>query len=229
MAKTEKGIAKKARAHRIYKTREGATVPGVTSVLSVIAKPQLIRWANELGLQGIDSSAYVSEAAVIGSLAHSMIQEHLGGPEWDRGAYSPAQVDLAENAFISFLEWEKRTAKAMTTIHIELPLVSECNRYGGTIDWYGDIDGQKWLIDIKTSKDLYPEHVFQVAAYKELLVENGYDVEGVRLLRVGRSEDEGFDDHIIGGERLMLAAEVFLDALYLYRAMARYRKFKEAM
>ena len=73
-------------------------------------------------------------------------------------------------------------------------------------------------MDLKTSKALFPEHMFQVAAYHSLLMENGYRVDGVRLLRVGRSEDEGFEDHIISGDTLKEAWRVFQAALALYRA-----------
>ena len=226
---TEKKIAKKAKAHRRYQTMDGTVVPGVTTVLSVINKPQLVKWANNLGLQGIDSTAYVDETARIGTLGHEMIQEYLGGPKWDRASYDATQVDLAENAVLSFFEWERQTGNKMETLEIELPLVSEKMRVGGTIDWYGTINGQRWLVDIKTSKGLYPEHVFQVSAYWSMLQELGYSVDGVRLLRVGRTEDEGFDDHIIGGTSLELGLRVFEAALALYRAKQLFEKNEKAL
>ena len=50
-----------------------------------------------------------------------------------------------------------------------------------------------------------------------MLIENGYPVDGVRLLRVGRTEDEGFDDHVIDIPALSDAWKVFEAALNLYR------------
>ena len=219
--------AKRAKAHRRYRTEDGAIVPGVTTILGIIDKPALVKWANGLGLRGIDSSTYVDETARIGTLAHEMIQEHLGGPSWDREAYTAEQVDQAENAVLSFFEWERQTGATMETVEIEMPLVSGRFLYGGTIDWYGDIDGRRWLVDIKTSKALYPEHVYQVAAYHRLLLEHGMPVDGVRLLRVGRTEDEGFDDHVIGTAELDGAWSVFAMALELYQAIKRYDKIKK--
>jgi hypothetical protein len=153
-----------------------------------------------------------------------MIQEYLGGSKWNRETFNPGQVDLAENAVLSFFEWERINGYKMITEHIELPLVSEFWRYGGTIDWYGTIDGKKWLVDIKTSKGLFPEHVYQVSAYWKMLLENEYKVDGVRLLRVGRTEDEGFDDHVIDIPHLEKAWNVFTAALVLYRAQQAYER-----
>lgn len=105
-----------------------------------------------------------------------------------------------------------------------MPLVSEIYKFGGTIDWYGKIGDDYWLIDIKTAKGLYPEHEMQVSAYFSMLIENGYKVDGVRLLRVGRSEDEGFDDHVLSDNRLRQGWEVFKCALDLYRAKQKFEK-----
>ena len=215
--KVEKKIAKRAKAHTVYKTADGKRVPGVTTILRVINKPALVVWANNLGLQNINSRNYVDETATIGTLAHEMIQEYLGGPKWDRTAYNPEQVDSAENAVISFFEWEKVNGYKFETLKIEMPLVSEKYRYGGTVDWFGYINGKKWLIDIKTCKELYPEHTFQVAAYWQALIENGYEADGVRILRVGRAEDEGFDDRVIYASELEKAWKVFEAAMNLYR------------
>jgi len=228
MKTLEKIPAKRAKAHTQYRLSDGTRVPGVTTILGVINKPQLVKWANGLGLQGIDSTKYVDETSRVGTLAHEMIQEYLGGPKVDFACYTEEHRDAAENAVISFFEWEKRIGR-METLHIEMPLVSETWRYGGTVDWYGIIDGRRWLVDLKTSKGLYDEHVYQVSAYAALLQENGFPVEGVRLLRVGRTEDEGFDDHIIDAPELEKSLVVFLAARKLYDAQKEYQTYKRAV
>lgn len=97
----------KTKAHIIYKTSDGVKVPGVTTVLGLLNKPALVKWANNLGLQGIDSSKYVDEKASIGTLAHAMITDKLIGKETDTSDYSKNQIDQAENSVLSFWEWEK--------------------------------------------------------------------------------------------------------------------------
>ena len=224
MTNTDLIIKKRSKAHQRYRLTDGTIVPGVTTILGVMNKPALVKWANNLGLQGIDSSVYVDETAKIGTLAHEMVQEYLGGPEWDRSAYNPGQIDLAENAVLSFFEWERRNVSSFETVFIEKQFVSETNRYGGTVDWYGELDEQMWLVDFKTCKALFPEHTYQTAAYWALLLEHGYRVDGVRILRIGRSEDEGFDDKIIGREEIEDAYRVFESALNLYRAKSSFER-----
>ncbi len=226
--KLEAAPAKRAKVHTVYRLADGTKVPGVTTVLNAtINKPALVKWANNLGLQGIDSSSYVDATARIGTLAHEMIQEYLGGPEWDRSAFTREEIDAAENAVLSFHEWERQTGHKMETVAIEMPVVSEKYRYGGTVDWLGYIDGKLWLMDIKTSKGLFPEHEYQVSAYDRAVFELGYEVAGVRLLRVGRSEDEGFDDHVLSNVQLNAGWKVFKSALDLYKNIKKYENAKK--
>lgn len=223
--KTEK--LKGTKAHQRYVLSDGTRVPGVTTVLGLLNKPALVKWANNLGLQGIDSSKYVDETAKIGTLAHEMIQNYLGGPIPDFSMYSPEQIDRAENAVLSFYEWERQTGFHMKTSLIEQQMVSETLKFGGTIDWYGFIGNERWLIDIKTSKAVYDEHRIQVSAYWGMMVENGYPLEGARILRVGRTEDEGFDDIVLGSGELDLGYQFFgklMDVYYTKKELEKYQR-----
>lgn len=175
----------------IYKLADGTRVPGVTTFLGVLNKPALIKWANNLGLQGIDSTKYVDSLADVGTLAHSMILAHLKKEELDTSDYSQSQIDLASNSFLSYLEWEKH--HKIEPILIETPLVSEEYRFGGTPDLLAKVDGVSTLIDFKTSKAIYPEHLIQVSAYWGLILEHGHTVDKAMILRIGRDESEGFE------------------------------------
>lgn len=223
MTITDQKIRKRAKAHQKYYTSDGTQVPGVTTILGVIDKSRmLVPWANKLGLQGIESGKYVDETAVIGTLAHEMVQEDLGGPMWDRAKYSPDQVDQAENSFLKYLEWAK--GRDMATRFIEMQMVSEKHRFGGTVDWYGIMDGLFWLIDIKTSKALYPEHMYQVSAYRKLLEETGNKVDRVGILRIGRSEDEGFEFRSMSSPELTSGWKVFVSAHKLYLSVKDFER-----
>ena len=178
-----------------FKTQSGQPVPGVTTVINLLAKPQLIVWANRLGLQGIDSTKYRDEAADIGTLAHAMIQAHLQNEVLDLAEYTSLQTDLASNAVLSYYEWEKN--HNIEPFICEMPLVSDKNLYGGTIDCYCLLDDEYTLLDFKIGKAIYDEYFVQLAAYKELLVEQGYLIDKCRILRIGRDETEGFEERVI--------------------------------
>ncbi len=182
----------KSTAHQQYYTKDGILVPGVTTVLSVLAKPALVPWANKLGLQGIEVGKFVDSLGAVGTLCHNIIECYLKKQEVDYSDYTPNQRILAENAAKKFFDWEKKND--FKVLQSELQLVSEKYFFGGTCDIYGELNGKKTLIDIKTSKATYPEHFTQVAAYKLLLEENGYLVENAKILRIGREEAEGFDE-----------------------------------
>lgn len=203
----------KTKAHIRYKNQAGKRVPGVTTILSVLNKPALVKWANNLGLQGIDSTKYRDKMGDIGTLAHQMIMCHFLGKQCDMSEYSKDDIDKAENALLSFFEWEKNNK--VDPILVEEPLVSEIYGYGGTIDLYAKLNGSPWLIDFKTSKALYSDMSHQVAAYQQLLNENSHLVGKVRILRIGRDESEGFEDKVIAN--LETHWKIFEHCLAIYQ------------
>ena len=210
-----KGIAK---AHTVYKTADGKRVPGATTITGLLNKPYLVKWANNLGLDGIDSSKYTDEAAAVGTLAHAMVQAHLQKEEIDTSMFSPVQVDLAQNAMLSYLEWESR--HKIEPIICEVPMVSERMKFGGTVDCYCMLDGVPTLLDFKTGKAIYEDYFVQTAAYKELLLELGHPVERVQILRIGRDETEGFEERsITDTSKYFKIFENLLSIYYLKKAV----------
>lgn len=184
---------KKVKQHTVYKTSDGIRVPGVTTILNVLNKPALLGWANRMGLQGIDTRSYVDEKADIGTCAHYMIECDIKGTTPDLSIYSPFVVEAAENSYLKWMSWKE--SQDISFIGSEMVLVSEEHRYGGTIDIYAEIAGKRTLLDIKTSgSGIWPEMKHQTAGgYRVLLEEHGYTVDQVMILRVGRTDDEGFE------------------------------------
>jgi len=208
---TKTDAPKKSKAHTIYKTQDGIRVPGVTTILGILNKPALVKWANNLGLQGIDSTKYRDEMADIGTLAHQMIVDYFNKVETDTTEYSENQIGLAENCLLSFWEWEK--GHKIEVIMAERQLVSEMG-FGGTIDCFCNLDGQPTLLDFKTGKAIYPEMFCQLAAYKQLLTEDNHPVDITRILRIGRDENEGFEEQSVGN--IDKQFELFKHCLAIY-------------
>ena len=220
MAIKTKDVPKKSKAHTQYKLPDGTKIPGVTTVLGILNKPALVKWANNLGLQGIDSSKYRDEMADIGTLAHQMILDYFKGDKTDTSEYSSSQIELAENCLLSFWEWEK--GHKIEVILAEAKLVSQEYRFGGTIDCFCKLDGQPTLLDFKTGKAIYPEMFCQLAAYEQLLAEAGQLIEVTRILRIGRDADEGFEERTIG--KLDKQWQVFVNCLSIYNLQKDIRR-----
>jgi len=206
-------VQKKYKAHQIYQDKAGEIIPSVTTILSVLNKPALVKWANNLGLQGIDSSKYTDAMATIGTLAHYLIECHLLEFKPLLAEYSKDDISKAETAMIKYLDWEGQNK--LEPKLVEAQVVSEKYRFGGRIDLYGKLNGEMTLIDFKTCKAIYPEMICQLAAYKYLLEENGYPVKNSMILRVGRDENEGFE--IRRGGNLSDHWSIFAHCLGIYQ------------
>jgi len=209
-----KATFKRARAHQRYRLADGTIVPGVTTIVGLLNKPHLVAWANRMGLQGIDTTAYTAAAAGAGTCAHEMIQAMVGGPEVDFSKYTGEEIEAAQNAADKFREWLQN--HDMQTHLIEEQIVSERYRVGGTIDWYGELDGKMTLVDIKTSGNIYAEHVIQVAAYARMLQDEDYPVEEVRILRFSREDDGDHRDMCVSDRLLEAGFDIFLRLREVY-------------
>jgi len=210
---------KQAKAHTRYQLEDGTRVPGVTTILGILAKPALIRWANKMGLEGIDTTKYVDAAARVGTLAHYLVECDLRGVEPDVSDYSPNEIEKADNAFLKYLAY--RDEHTLEPMLVETPLVSEEYRYGGTVDFYGLEDGLATVLDLKTGKAVYPEMLTQAVAYRQLILEQGHPVERLRILRIGRSEEEGFEQVTIG--HIEDRWELFRHCLAIYELKKKVR------
>lgn len=209
--------------HTEYFLKDGTRIPGVTTVLGIIAKPALAPAANRLGLQNINSTIYWRELADIGTLAHHLILSHLQKVKPDTSGYSISQIDKAENSFLSYLEWEKH--HKIEPVLLETPQVSEIFRYGGTPDIVCHLDEQTELnlIDIKTG-GIYREHYWQLSGYAQLLLENNYHIEDGLILGIPRTADESFQEQWLNKDGLKLGLDPFLCCLDLYYAIKNYEK-----
>lgn len=198
MVDVEKNSAKKAKQHTVYKNKENKRIPGTTTITGIMNKPALLAWANKIGLEGIQMREYVDDLASIGTLAHYMVECHINSQvqkteiKPDLSDASQNQIDSAKISFSKFLNWENKNK--VEYIGSELRLISEQYQYGGTIDIYCVLNGVNTLIDIKTCKAIYQDHNLQVGGgYIPLLVENELPVEEARIVRIGRSEEEGIE------------------------------------
>jgi len=208
-------LKKVSKAHQRYYLQDGTLVPGATTVLSLLNKPALVKWANNLGLQGIDSTKYVNESAEIGTLVHSMVECYCLKKKCDTTNYTQAQIELAQVGFNKFKEWASQ--HEIEPIGNEIQLVSEKHKFGGTLDFLAKVDGIVTLIDFKTGSGIYKEHFCQTSAYFKMAVENGYKPKRIMILNIGRNEDEPFQTQEIKGKTITTYFSIFLALLKVYK------------
>lgn len=216
MTPTKEKVKYQKSGRRVYLDAEGNKVPGVTTVLSSVAKPQLIDWAHKLGLQGIDYKKVRDDAASVGTICHFMCECYLKGQEADLSDFPKDQVSLAENGFIKFLKfWEESGLKVE---EIELQLVHPMFGFGGSLDCVcRDKKGNLVLLDLKTSKAIYPEYWSQVAAYSSLwAIQKDPEISRHLIVRIGK--DEAMDLEVIEKNDLTAYLRLFMGALMVYES-----------
>lgn len=187
--KKEKKVGNKVKVHRRYKNRQGIPIPGVTTILNLLAKPALIHWAWKEGIEGRDYQKVRDRAGNIGTLAHYLIECSIKGMKPDVSEYSPANLEKAKNAYQAWLKWKKNFGD-IETVTSEAPLI--CDTFGGMLDWVIKQNNNHILVDFKTSKYIFFEMICQLAAYKYLWNTNNPDkeIKTCYILRIGKEDGE---------------------------------------
>ena len=229
------------KTHRYY--MDGKQMSGVTTILGVIAKPQLIAWSAGEVVEHIKKHAECPDgiyrvgndtleearkawaqkrdkSADAGTAVHTEIEElikcRIGGIDW--GSDNP-QVN-------HFKAWaDKHEVQFLAS---EEQVYSESLWVAGTYDFSCIIDGKKYLGDIKTGNALYPEYFYQCAAYRMMAEEMGQtDFAGSVLVRIGRDGTFNEDEDVVISYGYEEEKQAFLAALTLYRTTERYAKKRE--
>ena len=205
--------------HQSY-TLEGKEVPSVTTILGIINKPYLIRWANNLGLHGKAISDENKHTFGVGILLHAKIEGFLKDTKVDIFGYTKEQKAIAEVCFKKFLRWKE--SKNIKVIYVEKSFVSK-RGYGGTVDAFLEIEGVPTIIDWKTSKTISSDYYIQLSAYIQLLEDNGEEPKQVAILRTPK--DDGIAEYVAFNAKEVKEAyfRVFESAMRLYNDLSNIR------
>ena len=222
--------------HQLEVDGEWKNLTGCTTILSVLAKPALIQWAANMAVEYIQGKILEAEPGTIldnlsqwiseAKKAHRMKKEKAG----DWGTKLHAEVErYIKNTILtegkakdttkydpmikSFIDWtEKNKVKFLDS---EKHVWSERLWLGGIVDFICEIDGQKWIGDIKTSKSgIYPENFWQCAGYDLMLQEMGMqDIKGYVILNLKQTGDFIEKRSVSNGENV----KAFTACLDIYR------------
>ena len=221
-------MSKKTKAHTRYRLKpvgkaKGVIVPGVTTIIGGQLgwnKGALVGWARKQALAGHDPDKIRDEAADSGTCTHHLVECHIKGEEPELGDFTKNQIDKAQTGFLAFLDWEK--GNGLEYQAIEMPVVHQEYRYGGTVDmiaWKGD---SLWLLDLKTSKNIWPEHRIQVAAYSRAYEhQEMVNLDEHYIVQLNK-DDGSFQQHKVSNQQIEDSWEVFL---YLRRLYDLQKKF----
>ena len=164
---------------RVYKRGEGVFYPSVTTILQYMPKNKFFdNWLKDVGH---NADLILRKAGKEGTQVHEAAEKLVLGEEisW---------MDDYGNAKYSQIVWEMilkfadfwRTHKP-ELISTEQFIWSDKYKYAGTADLVVKMDGEIWLLDIKTSNSLHRAYDLQLAAYAKGMEE----VRGQKIERTG--------------------------------------------
>ncbi|MBT9167794.1 MAG: hypothetical protein DDT19_01137 [Syntrophomonadaceae bacterium] len=149
-------------------------VPSVTWIASYYYKsPYLTKWIAEQGWS--EAEAIKKAAGDKGSRVHLAIEQILAGEEFridtkvlDKTSGEMVELSLEELICVkSFCDW--RDSVKPEILATEITIFSDKHGYAGTIDLICRIDGVLYVVDFKTSKQVWMEHELQISAYRAAL------------------------------------------------------------
>lgn len=162
---------------RLYRTPDGDVYPSVTSVLAA-TRPAEERMRLERWKAMEPAAEYISsEAALTGTAAHRMIEQHLRGRAPDSGGRL-----LSRAHFENLMPF---VSKISDPLGVELRMYSDRMRLAGTADCIATYDGAVSVIDYKTKRSEQKagwlrDYFVQGAAYSRMFEER----TGLRVPRV---------------------------------------------
>lgn len=212
-------------SYTTYK-HDGVKVPRVTTICGLLDKPGLVYWANKQGLKGINTQNVLIETAAIGTSVHEAVQWHMmhGNDhklnEELEGKSNKDQADILY-AYNKYLALDEITHISDPTCEITLT----CPRFGGRLDVLSQFKGDRALIDIKTSNQIYDSHIIQLAAYKRLLEFNDLEANKFYILSLPVRSEEPPQLKEISIEEISLYGKIFDHLLNIYEIQKELKKF----
>ena len=184
-------MSKYTKNHTVYHNNSGIEVPSVTTILKLLNKPALVHWSNYLGFKRQNVKAVLEESASKGTSFHDIVHKHTTKEHLNITDYTKD----VQNLFNLFQIWY--TENDFSVTYGELSLSG--NKFAGTIDAIGILNGNMIILDYKTSKNIYPSMFLQLSAYSLLIKENRPDLytklDGVGILSI--SEKNGIQEKYI--------------------------------
>lgn len=169
-------IVKKEVDNEHYYYVDDVFMPSVTKILhEAMPTPYALRqWIGEVGNE--KAQLKLDKAGDRGTKIHDACERLLRGE----------QVKLAEEftdnddrkCVVSFIAWANEFNPIVKDDGIEFTVASKLG-YAGTLDIFCEINGEPYIVDIKTSASVYDSHYLQITAYQNAF----YEMSGIMAKR----------------------------------------------
>jgi hypothetical protein len=150
--------------NRFYSRNEDY-YPSVTSILQFLPKGKFFEtWLKDVGH---NSDIIARKAADEGTQVHEAVEKYLMGEkiQWlDENDKSNYSLDVWKLILKFHDFWS--TVKPIL-IESEIHLFSDQYKFAGTCDLVVEIEGERWLLDLKTSNSIHTAMDLQLAAYTQ--------------------------------------------------------------
>jgi hypothetical protein len=204
-----------------YYRRNGKYYPSVTYVLGYYPKGKFFEnWLKQVGFA---SDYIVKKAAEEGTQVHELCEEYLNGAElnfldeYGRPQYNPDVWQM----FLRFVEfWEEFKP---TLIETEVHLFSDVLQIAGTCDLVVEINGETWLLDLKTSNQLQLTYELQTAVYGQCYEECfGKKIDRYGILWVKSSKRKAAKGKMQGkGWEIVESTRTFEENIDIFKTVKR--------
>lgn len=166
---------------RFYIDDDGKYYPSVTTILESYPKPYaLLQWMKEVGSK---SDEIRDAAGKRGSAVHQLTEAYDNDEQCDLlSEGGQPQYSMEEwSMFERYVDFTQRFSPKH--LIIEQQVICQALGFAGTIDRITEIEGKRYILDIKTSNGIYNSYWLQMAAYREAaLLKLDIKVDGVAIL-----------------------------------------------
>ncbi len=219
---------------------------GVTTVIGIVDKPELLQWsanmANQTWIEGLKGQVTYDELLIsrlskeapnawrtrrdtagdLGTLIHAWIEEYINSKIHNL-PLPPSPINpIIQSSVLKFIQWE--TDNVTRFIESEKKVYSLRHNVAGIVDFlYINKSGNLCIGDIKTSKGIYKTFSLQLSGYRYMIEEENpkTKIDEMTIVRVGKDNDD-LEIKVISDYRTYVKA--FLACIVLHNIMKPVKK-----
>lgn len=179
---------------RHYQTPEGASLPSITTVLSILSRDSIAAWRKRVGNE--EANRISHRASSRGTRVHEIVEKYINNEENFKDGYTPDIIS-------SFSDLKPILDTRIGRVYAqEAPLYSTHLGVAGRVDCVAEFDGRISIIDFKTSMkpkrvDWIKNYFMQESAYAIMWEERtGQPItQLVTIISVDNHEPQIFIEH----------------------------------